>query len=101
MSNTVHLFIFWIFKIIFIQKWEDFSDGDKSIDPPKSQRIALDVLMRQLESVDKEIEHMQKQIAEVAREDEDIIILITIPGIDYYSAMIISRAGITKETVVE
>jgi hypothetical protein len=54
------------------------------IDIPKSQRIALDVLIRQLESVDKEIEHAQKQIAEVAREDGDIIILMTIPGIDYY-----------------
>jgi len=41
---------------------------------------------------------VQKQIAVIAREDEDIIILMTIPGIDYYSAMIISGAGITKET---
>jgi transposase len=61
----------------------------KEIDIPKLQRIALDVLMQQLESVDNEIEHVQKQIAEVAREDENIKILMTIPGIDYYSAMII------------
>ena len=33
-----------------------------------------------------------------SRENNDVIILMTIPGIDYYSAMIISRAGITKET---
>jgi hypothetical protein len=32
----------------------------KEIELPKLQRIALDVLMRQLESVDKEIEHVQK-----------------------------------------
>ncbi len=34
---------------------------------------------------------MQKRIAIVAGEDNDVIILITIPGIDYYGAMIIKN----------
>jgi transposase len=63
----------------------------REIDLPELQRIAVDVLLRQLESIDKEIEHVQKQIAVIAREDEDIKILMTIPGIDYYSAMIIKN----------
>ncbi len=63
----------------------------KEIDIPKLQRIALDVSMRQLESVDNEVEFVQKQIAIIAREDGDIIILMTIPGIDYYGARIIKN----------
>ena len=63
----------------------------KEIDLPSSQRIGLDVLLRQLESVNKEIELVQKQIARIAKEDEDVKILMTIPGIDYYSAMIIKN----------
>jgi transposase len=63
----------------------------KELDLPRSPRIALDVLLRQLEFMDNEIEQVQKQIAVIARVDEDIRILITIPGIDYYSAMIIKN----------
>ena len=63
----------------------------KEIDLPHSQRITLDVLLRQLESTNKEIELVQEQIAVIAREDEDIKILMTIPGIDYHSAMIIKN----------
>ncbi|MCW3131058.1 MAG: hypothetical protein N2V75_13320 [Methanophagales archaeon] len=50
----------------------------KEIDLPKSQRIALGVLLRQLESVDNEVEFVQKQIAGIAREDEDVKRLMTI-----------------------
>jgi transposase len=63
----------------------------KEIELPKSQRIALDVLLRQLGSADKEVEFVQKQIAGIAREDEDVKRLMTIPGIDFYSAMIIKN----------
>ncbi|RJS82621.1 IS110 family transposase [Methanophagales archaeon] len=63
----------------------------KEIELAESQRIALDVLMRQLESVDKEVEFVQKQIAGIAREDEDVKRLMTIPGIDFYSAMVIKN----------
>ena len=63
----------------------------KEIELAESQRIALDVLLRQLESVDKEVEYVQKRIAIVAKGDEVVIILMTIPGIDYYSAMIIKN----------
>jgi len=49
------------------------------------------VLLRQLESVDKEVEFAQKQIAIIVREDEDVKRLMTIPGIDFYSAMIIKE----------
>jgi transposase len=52
----------------------------KDIDLPHSQRITLDVLLRQLESVNKEIEYVQKQIAGIAREDEDAKRLMTIPA---------------------
>ena len=63
----------------------------KEIELSGSQRTALDVLLRQLESINREIEHVQKQIAGIAKEDEDIKILMTVPGIDYYSAMIIKN----------
>jgi hypothetical protein len=63
----------------------------KEIELAESQRIALDVLLRQLESVDKEVEFVQKRIAIVAKGDEVVIILMTIPSIDYYSAMIIRK----------
>ena len=48
-------------------------------------------MLRQLESVDKEVEFAQKQIAIIVREDEDVKRLMTIPGIDFYSAMIIKN----------
>ena len=63
----------------------------KEIELSGSQRIALDVLLRQLESVDNEIEFVQKRIAIVAKGEEVVIILMTTPGIDYYSAMIIKN----------
>ena len=63
----------------------------REIELAESQRIALDVLLRQLESVDNEVEFVQKRIAMVAKGDEVVIILMTIPGIDYYSAMIIKN----------
>jgi transposase len=63
----------------------------RAIELPESQRIALDVLLRQLESVDNEIEYVQKRIAVIANEDRDILLLMTVPGIDYYSAMIIKN----------
>lgn len=63
----------------------------KELNLPNSQRITLDVLLRQLNSTNKEMELVQKQIARIAKEDEDIKILMTIPGIDYYSAMIIKN----------
>ena len=63
----------------------------KEIELAESQRIALDVLLRQLESVDNEVEYVQKRIAIVAKGDEVVIILMTIPGIDYYSAVIIKN----------
>lgn len=44
----------------------------REIELPKSLRIALDVLLRQLESIDKEVEFVQKQIAGIAREEEDV-----------------------------
>ena len=67
------------------------TDFLKEIDLLHSQRIALDILLRQLESVNKEIELVQKQIARIARENDEVKRLMTIPGIDYYSAMIIKN----------
>ena len=52
----------------------------KELDLPRSQRIALDVLLRQLEFMDNEIEQVQKQIAVIARVDEDIKILTESPN---------------------
>ena len=63
----------------------------KEIDPQHSQRITLDVLLRQMKSVNKGIELVQEQIAKIARKDEDVKRLMTIPRIDYYSAMIIKK----------
>lgn len=63
----------------------------KEIELTLSQRIALDVHLHLMESVNEEMELVQKQIAGIAKEDDDIKLMMTIPGIDYYSAMIIKN----------
>ena len=54
-----------------------------------SQRVALDSLLRQLDFYNGEIESLHGHIAHMAQDNDQVKTLMTIPGIDYYSAMII------------
>jgi len=46
--------------------------------------------LRIIESVDRELKEVSRLIAEKATDDENAKLLITIPGISYYSALLIS-----------
>ena len=70
--------------LIFLDKLE-LSDSSKSI---------LESYLRELGYYKDEIELSNTRLAKIAKGDEDVELLMTIPGIDYYSALaIISEIG--------
>ena len=61
----------------------------RTVDLPQNERLQLDSLLRQLEFLEEEKEYMISKVAKLAEKNEDVKLLMTIPGISYYSAMII------------
>jgi transposase len=53
-------------------------------------QTVLETNLALLKTLDEQIEHVTHQIAKTACNEEDVRILITMPGIDFYSAMIIA-----------
>jgi transposase len=60
----------------------------KNLKLPQAEALILDTYIRQLESLKKLIRELEIAIAQEAVEDEDVRLLMTIPGLDYYIAML-------------
>lgn len=66
----------------------------KSLKLSEVDQFTLDVYIRQLECLNQLTEEVQQRIAEEAVDSEDIRLLMTIPGIDFYTAMLfVSEVG--------
>ena len=65
-----------------------------NLELPESSRLILESHLRELGYYKDEIELSNARLAQVAKDDEDVELLMTIPGIDYYSALaILSEIG--------
>lgn len=56
---------------------------------PESSQLVLESHLRELGYYKDEIELINIRLAQIAKDDEDVELLMTIPGIDYYSALAI------------
>jgi len=61
----------------------------EKIDLPEIDRKLLEINLSIIDKINEEIKEIDKIIQEKAREDNDAILLTTIPGISYYSALLI------------
>ncbi len=68
-----------------------------SLSQPDNYRIALEGYLAILESVRREIQIASRKVQLLAKEDQDAMLLMTIPGVGYYSALLIkSEIGDVK-----
>ena len=56
---------------------------------PENYKIALDGYLTVLDTVRNEIKTVSRRVQQVAEQDSDAILLMTIPGVGYYSALLI------------
>ncbi|MGI0129485.1 MAG: IS110 family transposase [Thermoplasmata archaeon] len=56
---------------------------------PSSQRYLLDGLLAQLDLLGRQIEEVEGQLAELGSKDPAVQKLMTLPGVDFYSAQVI------------
>jgi len=59
-----------------------------SLSLPENYRIALEGYLSVLDNVKQEIRIASKRVQQLAEEDRDAMILMTIPGMSYYSALL-------------
>jgi len=68
-----------------------------SLSLPENYRIALEGYLSVLDNVRREIQVVSKRVQQLAEEDSDALLLMTIPGVGYYSALLIkSEIGDVK-----
>jgi transposase len=68
-----------------------------SVSLPESYKIALEGYLSVLEGVRAEIQVASKRVRQLAQEDRDAVLLMTVPGVSYYSALLIkSEIGDVK-----
>jgi len=68
-----------------------------SLSMPENYKIALEGYLSVLETVRHEIRSASKRVQQLAEDDKDSILLMTIPGVGYYSALLIkSEIGDVK-----
>jgi len=64
---------------------------------PENYRIALEGYVSVLEAVRREIRVASRRVQQLAQEDPDAMLLMTVPGVGYYSALLIrSEIGDVK-----
>jgi len=64
---------------------------------PENYKVALEGYISVLEAVRQEIKVVSKRIQQIAQEDRDAMLLMTVPGVGYYSALTIkSEIGDVK-----
>lgn len=57
---------------------------------PQSAQMALDSSLREIGFLREEIESVDVKLAGIAKDDKNVKLLMTIPGVDYYSALAIT-----------
>lgn len=68
-----------------------------SLSLPENYKIALEGYLSVLETVRHEIRGASKRVQQLAEDDQDSMLLMTIPGVGYYSALLIkSEIGDVK-----
>ena len=68
-----------------------------SLSLPENYTIALEGYLSVLETVRHEIRSVSKKVQQLAEDDQDSVLLMTIPGVGYYSALLIkSEIGDVK-----
>ena len=68
-----------------------------SLSLPENYTIALEGYLSVLETVRHEIRSVSKKVQQLAEDDQDSMLLMTIPGVGYYSALLIkSEIGDVK-----
>ena len=68
-----------------------------SLPLPENYKIALEGYLNVLETVRNEIKIVSRRVQQVAEKDHDAMLLMTIPGVGYYSALLIkSEIGDVK-----
>ena len=50
---------------------------------------SVDSYLRIMDIFDEEIRVLSRQLEGLAKEDEDVVLLMTVPGIGYYSALLV------------
>ena len=60
-----------------------------SLSLPENYKIALEGYLNVLDAVRREIKTVSNRVQQVAEKDHDAILLMTIPGVGYYSALLI------------
>jgi transposase len=69
----------------------------RSLPLPENYKIALEGYLNVLDTVREEIKSVSKRVQQVAEQDNDAMLLMTIPGVGYYSALLIkSEIGDVK-----
>jgi len=61
----------------------------QSLSLPENYKIALEGYLSVLETVRHEIRGASKRVQQLAEDDQDSMLLMTIPGVGYYSALLI------------
>ena len=61
----------------------------RSLPLPENYKIALEGYLNVLDTVREEIKSVSKRVQQVAEQDNDAMLLMTIPGVGYYSALLI------------
>ena len=62
-----------------------------SLSLPENYTIALEGYLSVLETVRHEIRSVSKKVQQLAEDDQDSMLLMTIPGVGYYSALLITH----------
>jgi len=69
----------------------------RSLRLPENYKIALEGYLNVLDTVREEIKSVSRRVQQVAEKDHDAMLLMTIPGVGYYSALLIkSEIGDVK-----
>ena len=61
----------------------------RSMTLPENYKIALEGYLNVLDTVREEIKTVSRRVQQVAEKDQDAMLLMTIPGVGYYSALLI------------
>jgi len=63
----------------------------RNLQLPSIEKTILNSNLDLLDSLNRQIEHISLEIASIAVDQENVKLLMTLPGIDYYAAMVIAN----------
>ncbi|MGC8665062.1 MAG: transposase, partial [Nitrososphaeria archaeon] len=85
-KNSIHsILLMYNIRLVGYPFTEKFNEELRSTGDPK-----INGYLNILKALDAEIDYASKTIEKEAKENEDVKLLMTVPGISYYSALLIS-----------